>query len=410
MAMCINSLVKIRGPLLALKDENNLDLAGKIPNRRQFDSLEEVLKPMQAIKDISDKLQTDKRPMIHMAIYYLMNLGKMSKSSQFQSSSKTTRMFVEAFEENLGKRIKNFGRNILEYNIACFLHPSFRGTLLKKYGGEDEYDRVISYIKKLYAEPPKNPPASSLDMFASQTLSQPSAEPSWIGLDLNEVLAEEGEMPASLRDKTPIEAEIEKWNSLSMVVKDVDIDILEYWRGKSKDLPLLGKLAKNILAIQVTSSSSERLFSEAGQVAGTKRPLLATTQCERLVFIHENHDRLVHMIKRWKTDIKDFTYGEKETSESERESTQLSQGTSAQALRDRDLEETPSLRFQRQSGSSDPDDPAALDINLVTPASPDPDNDAVVVDLPAPFLDLGDDDDDDDVEEVEDEEEEQNKL
>ena len=368
--MCVESIVRIRSPLLALKDDGVEDLTDKIPTRAQFNSLEECLKPMMAIKDFSEQLQTDKKPMIHLAIFILMQLSSMSKSPQFQSSSKTTRAFVEGFEDNLKKRIKNFGRKVRDYCVGNFLHPAFKGSLLKKVGGEDSYERTEAYIKSLFAEPE---PRASQDLFATEP-SQPTGEGAqggWVGFDLDTMFADEGAVPASQKDKTPIEVELQKWIELSPVIRDVNIDILGYWKVKSSELPLLGKLARNLLGLQMTSCSSERLFSEAGQVAGTKRPLLSTTQCERLVFIHENFDRLSPLITKWKTDIKQFTYPEEKQKDTEDEDisevTDPGEGTSGSAQLAMNPPAT--LRFRRASSSPDPDDPAAMDMNLVETSS-----------------------------------------
>ena len=410
VTMCINSIVKIRQPLVALKEEGNPDLVDKIPSKKQFDSFEELLKPMMFIKEVSDKLQTDKKPMLHMVIFFLMSLCNMSRSKQFQSTSTTTKTFVQAFEENLSKRIKNWGRGVSQYCLGNFLHPSFRGSLLKKSGGEDSYDRTIEYIKKLYEEPEQQP-QDSQDLFATGPgPSQPSSQGAeWMAFDLEDILASEGPATTSNQDKSKIEIELEKWLEYTPVERDVELDILEYWKVKSKDLPLLGKLARNSLGIQVTSSSSERLFSEGGQVATNRRPLLASNQCEKLVFIHENYEALGPLMKKWKTDIKDFIYEEKdkdkdtekEASEASDEPSGARPGTSAEALRDRD--EEPSFRVARTSGGSDPDDPAAMPENLIegvdTPISPDDEPDAPIEDFPFPTGS----DDDEGVEEVPDE-------
>jgi hypothetical protein len=267
---------------------------------------------------------------------------------------------VEAFEENLNKRIKDFGRKVKEYNLGNFIHPSFKGGLLKK-SGSDAYQTTIEYIKGLFDQGTEEQAGQgSLDMFATEAVATPPTA-SWTGLNLDELLGEEGPIAQGLRDKTPIEVEVDKWTQMTGIVRDVDVDILAYWKAKSKELPLLGQLAKNILGLQVTSSSSERLFSEAGLVVTAKRQLLATTQCEKLVFIHENHDRLAPFINKWKTDLNEFSE-EEEEKEKEKEK-DPTPGTSASAtVTSHEI----SLRFRKpSSSSSDPDDPAAMDINLI---------------------------------------------
>jgi hypothetical protein len=402
ITMCVQSILKIRSPLLALKEENSPELADKIPNKKQFESLEEVAKPMMYIKEFSDMLQSESKPMMHMVTFILMQLGSMSKSKKFETASKTTKSFVHAFQDNLNKRIRDFGRKVKVYNVGNFIHPSFKGVLLKK-GGSEAYEETIKYIKSLYEVPEERAGQGSVDMFvSSQGTQAQTSQPadSWQGLNLDDLLGEEGPIAQRLKDKTPIEIELEKWTEMTGVVRDIDINILAYWKAKSKELPLLGKLAKNILGLQVTSCSSERLFSEAGLVVTTKRQLLATSQCEKLIFIHENHDRLAPLITKWKTDLREFTDEEDKDKDKDKEKQlEPTPGTSAAGADESSIV----LRFRKSSSSSDPDDPAALDINLVEEEPVDtPHEEEGLFYHPGPQPD----EEDDDVEEVEPEDDE----
>ena len=71
----------------------------------------------------------------------------------------------------------------------------------------------------------------------------------------------------------------------------------------------------------MTSASSERVFSEGGHVVTKQRTLLNPGNAEMLIFVHDNYDQLEPFVKNWKTNIKEFTYEEREdmqlTSESE---------------------------------------------------------------------------------------------
>lgn len=206
-------------------------------------------------------------------------------------------------------------------------------------------------------------------------------------------MAEESDIPASQREKTSIEVELEQWTDFTPVSRDIELDILDYWKGQSSKLPLLARLAKNVLGVQVSSAPSERLFSEAGLVVSAKRQIMATSQCERLVFIHENHDQLAPYIKRWKTDIKEFADTRGNASDQEDEVEEPQPGTSAAALR-----QAPSFRRDEEE---DVDDPEPV-VHTTPPGSPDPRSDDFFDEGPFP---PAPETDDDDVQEVEDEEE-----
>ena len=79
-----------------------------------------------------------------------------------------------------------------------------------------------------------------------------------------------------------------------------DLDILTYWKSQEKVLPLPAKVARKYCGIPLTSASSERLFSTAGNVITSGRTLLNTEKAEQLIFIHDNYWEVEPYIKSWK--------------------------------------------------------------------------------------------------------------
>jgi len=63
---------------------------------------------------------------------------------------------------------------------------------------------------------------------------------------------------------------------------------LMWWKTNKTRFPILSKLAKKYLAVPATSTPSERLFSEAGNVMTIKRTQLAPNMLENLVFCKKN--------------------------------------------------------------------------------------------------------------------------
>ena len=69
---------------------------------------------------------------------------------------------------------------------------------------------------------------------------------------------------------------------------DGDDDSLCWWKLNDHKLLMLGQLARRYLAIQATSSPSERLFSKAGQVSTPANAQLKPEKVDQLVFLAEN--------------------------------------------------------------------------------------------------------------------------
>ena len=79
---------------------------------------------------------------------------------------------------------------------------------------------------------------------------------------------------------SPIEKEIMRYESFSL--PDKHVDILQWWKTHEKVLPLLSKLAKNVLTVPASSSKSERVFSCGGNFATAKRGKLDPKKIENL--------------------------------------------------------------------------------------------------------------------------------
>lgn len=63
------------------------------------------------------------------------------------------------------------------------------------------------------------------------------------------------------------------------------LSLLDFWREMSGGLE---KVAKRLLAIPATSTSSERCFSVAGRLIEERRSTLAPENVDALLFLHSN--------------------------------------------------------------------------------------------------------------------------
>ena len=75
-----------------------------------------------------------------------------------------------------------------------------------------------------------------------------------------------------------------------------DGDRLDWWKKHENMLPLLSKVAKQVLGIPCSSAKSERVFSTGGMMVSKKRHRLKSTRVENLLVIKENR-KLVEEFK-----------------------------------------------------------------------------------------------------------------
>lgn len=148
----MQTVVRITPALKKLREEELPVFAGKIPTNQQLDAFAEMLNPLLMIKKMSEKLEADKTPTMHLVLPFIMTMATISRSSKFKTASKATRAVVEAFEQGMQSRLKNNGRDISTYCMANYLHPSFKGSLLNLMANTHSYDETVEEIKCLFPE------------------------------------------------------------------------------------------------------------------------------------------------------------------------------------------------------------------------------------------------------------------
>lgn len=78
-----------------------------------------------------------------------------------------------------------------------------------------------------------------------------------------------------------------------------DVDVLQWWKTNENVFPLLAQMARQILAVPASSSSSERMFSTAGQVLSDLRQNMTPGLTSKLVFIKKNFGKLETDLAKW---------------------------------------------------------------------------------------------------------------
>ena len=85
---------------------------------------------------------------------------------------------------------------------------------------------------------------------------------------------------------SPTVAEADELRSYLVSTNTTDSDILQFWKNQSTVWPKLSTVARVILAIPATETSSERVFSLAGRTLEDRRTTLNVESVDDLLFIH----------------------------------------------------------------------------------------------------------------------------
>jgi hypothetical protein len=66
------------------------------------------------------------------------------------------------------------------------------------------------------------------------------------------------------------------------------VDVLDWWRQHSGQLPRLALVARHLFALPASTASLERLFSAAGRAVNKRRPRLKDASAAALIYGHAN--------------------------------------------------------------------------------------------------------------------------
>jgi len=328
--MCIDSVVKMKTTLRILNGDTDHDMHNIIPTDREFKVLEELLIPLMLIKSTSERLSADK-PSLHIVLCCLFNILTLSKEDDFGTKSTACQTFIKRFEEEMEKRIPDFGRTEREFCIGNFLHPRFKGILLNAKTSPNyepsQQEKTIDFIREMFRTQVQE--TEDVQEEVSQSILNTAMDESGWGR-MPKVVSESTPTPRVLaHDISDIDKELDRWLRSDRADR-TDLDILDYWKSKETDFPLLARVAKKYYGIPITSASSERLFSAAGNVITSSRTLLNTDKAEQLIFIHDNFWLLEPFMDSWKV----MTDKEKEEEQQRLAATQASQATQAREPRE----------------------------------------------------------------------------
>jgi hypothetical protein len=141
--------------------------------------------------------------------------------------------------------------------------------------GEKLWENVNTYFRALFEE--YNEMYAPKDKTPQPTGSESTAETSkrsrWMSVITQQINSDGG----------TIKSEVDKYLSEDNEPDTAEFDILKWWKANSTRFPILSYLARDLLAIPITSVASESAFSAGGRTLDDFRTSLTPKMVERLV-------------------------------------------------------------------------------------------------------------------------------
>ena len=269
----VQSLLVNRWPLTAvLSDETvtkrqyrYLDLSSD-----NWMILEDLVKPLQPL-EVATVFLSEEHNTSLSAVLPIVH-GLVSQLVSTEDDSATMRQFKVTVSSTLRRRwsLDNIAPKKVSV-LATALDARFR-TL--KFLTEDQKLAVRAELLSLM---------TAADGESNSTVSPPSPKRQKTAFDI--LLGEQDE-----GENTSIEDELHRYFTEKVAPRNSNP--LEWWKQNSFRFPVLTKVARLILCIPATSTSSERLFSTAGLTVTKLRSCLKPENVDALVFLNKNFEYL----------------------------------------------------------------------------------------------------------------------
>jgi hypothetical protein len=289
-ALMIESILRLKPALESLRDQEEVikDLSESIPSAEEFEALELLLPLLNQVKEVSEELSKDNYPTCHVAFSLLFTLEWNIQRHNLKHPNELVSEFCKKFQENWEKRLGlHCGSDIAILRVGHLLHPHYRGALLKK----------LNLYNPTIAELVENHPTTQTfreNSVHTDTLDENSSEEFDV---IDQVMQEMLDHNKLEEAKPQLEQEFEKFQTMERKTTDKTIDPLLWWKNRQSELPLLSRLARSYLCIPMSSSSSERLFSAAGNIVTPTRYNLEPETITALSFCQQNMSRV--KVHKW---------------------------------------------------------------------------------------------------------------
>ncbi|XP_065643951.1 uncharacterized protein LOC136075277 [Hydra vulgaris] len=290
----------LRSVLCALRADKK-EWTTPIPTDEQFELVATILPLPTTCRIISESMSSDKKITMDRAltaIVHLMDRCASLKVKEIRKNSVTgVGPFMVELIVELEKRSPRGGCDIMSYAVGCLLHPFLKDQQLHAYGVRDEIFDTLKTSHPITADWMSNQQGTiNVSDEITHELHEDDGETEFLKVATKTVSSQFRQSNATT-EGPPITVEWARFRETTVI--DSKVNVLNWWRTHRREMPILAGLARKYYCLPASSASSERAFSEAGQVVHEKRCRLSPKTTEKLVFINENFDLLNSFVPVW---------------------------------------------------------------------------------------------------------------
>ncbi|KAJ9544820.1 hypothetical protein OSB04_024527 [Centaurea solstitialis] len=215
--------------------------------------------------------------------------------------------------------------NATERNVGGKMKEKF-----DKYWGDPEKMTMMIFFSSIFDPRDKTVWLNILLRFSepsqTQSQSQPQTQPEKcnpIGKVKNQIKSELKKLESGMTKIN--QSELELYLSEPLINDDDDFDILQWWKMNSARFPNLSRLARDVLALPISTVASESTFSTSGRVLDSFRSSLTPKIVEALLCMQNwlrgpfepvSVEEIIEELEKFEDELKNLKIGTSSTSKS----------------------------------------------------------------------------------------------
>ena len=194
---------------------------------------------------------------------------------------------ISAMATSMSKKFEKYWKkSSTTLAVACFLDPRYKKRLIefymRKFHGhayQSHVDELVDVIKNLYQFYCASQPSTSRARSGSEHMPSDTID---MLVDNDDEELENYLYESSRPDGAEL-SELDKYMADAPLRISGQFDILAWWKNQVDEYPILSQIARDLLAVQVSTVASESAFSAGGRVIDPFRSRLDPEMVEALV-------------------------------------------------------------------------------------------------------------------------------
>jgi len=278
------SILKLMPALQHLAShDDTLEWTERVPNAAEVKVLESLVEILTQIKITTKKWEGDKEPTLQAVVPELWNIKdvletKINKKERYVST------FAKQLKALINRRFPKCGTENRLSSAAHYLDPEYQGLILKQFTGA--FNKARDGIKQMASRYDEQIVLHHQDQETNETADETNDNLTAAQrLKLSQAAHVDNDGETSNGNRPAIEIEMEKYQKMKITHCS---NILLFWKDNQDVLPLLSRVAREILAIPASSASSERVFSVGSLMCTARRSNLKPDKVSDLMLLKLN--------------------------------------------------------------------------------------------------------------------------